>query len=51
MRGWAVFQRPFSREGREEARRLFERALATDRGTVDALGLCTSLVYGVQAAA
>ncbi len=37
MRGWAVFQRPFSREGREEARRLFERALATDPGTVDAL--------------
>jgi adenylate cyclase len=37
MRGWAVYHRPFSREGREEARRLFERALAKDPDAVDAL--------------
>jgi TolB-like protein len=37
MRGWAVYNRPFSRENREEARHLFERALAEDPDVVDAL--------------
>jgi adenylate cyclase len=37
MRGWALLHRPNSRETRAEARRLFERALASDLNTVSAL--------------
>jgi adenylate cyclase len=37
IRGWALLYRPYSRGNREEARRLFERALATDPNTTQAL--------------
>ena len=37
MRGWAILYRPYSRERRAEARRLFERAIAKDPNTVSAL--------------
>lgn len=37
MRGWALLNRPYSQENLGNARRLFERALATDPNTVSAL--------------
>jgi adenylate cyclase len=37
MRGWALLYRPYSRENHQEARRLFERAIAEDPNTVGAL--------------
>jgi TolB-like protein/Flp pilus assembly protein TadD len=37
LRGWAILYRPYSRENRAEARRLFERAIARDPNTVSAL--------------
>jgi TolB-like protein/DNA-binding SARP family transcriptional activator/Tfp pilus assembly protein PilF len=37
LRGWAILYRPYSRENRAEARRLFERAIAKDPNTVNAL--------------
>jgi tetratricopeptide (TPR) repeat protein len=45
MRGWALLYRPYSRENRQEARRLFERAIATDPNTVSAL---IGLAYVLQ---
>jgi TolB-like protein/DNA-binding SARP family transcriptional activator/cytochrome c-type biogenesis protein CcmH/NrfG len=45
MRGWALLYRPYSRENRQEARRLFERAIATDPNTVGAL---IGLAYVLQ---
>ena len=42
IRGWALLERPYSQENVQEARRLFERALATDPNTVSAL---TGLAY------
>ena len=36
MRGWSLWYRPFSMANREEAQRLFERALEIDPGSVDA---------------
>ena len=45
IRGWALLDRPYSQENLQEARRLFERALATDPGTVSAL---TGLAYVLQ---
>jgi TolB-like protein/DNA-binding SARP family transcriptional activator/cytochrome c-type biogenesis protein CcmH/NrfG len=37
VRGWAILYRPYSRERREKARRLFELAIAKDANTVSAL--------------
>jgi TolB-like protein/DNA-binding SARP family transcriptional activator/Tfp pilus assembly protein PilF len=37
LRGWAILYRPYSREKWAEAQRLFERAIAKDPDTVDAL--------------
>jgi adenylate cyclase len=37
LRGWAILYSPYSREKWAEARRLFERAIAKDPDTVDAL--------------
>ncbi|MGH9201111.1 MAG: BTAD domain-containing putative transcriptional regulator, partial [Vicinamibacterales bacterium] len=37
LRGWAILYRPYSRENRAEARRLFEHGIATDPNTVSAL--------------
>jgi TolB-like protein/DNA-binding SARP family transcriptional activator/Tfp pilus assembly protein PilF len=37
LRGWAILYRPYSRENRAEARRLFEHAIAKDPNTVSAL--------------
>jgi TolB-like protein/DNA-binding SARP family transcriptional activator/Tfp pilus assembly protein PilF len=37
LRGWAILYRPYSRENRAVARRLFERAIAKDPNTVSAL--------------
>jgi adenylate cyclase len=37
LRGWAILYSPYSRERWAEARRLFERAIAKDPDTVDAL--------------
>jgi adenylate cyclase len=45
MRGWALLYRPYSRENREGARRLFERAIATDPNMVGAL---IGLAYVLQ---
>jgi len=36
MRGWAVYNRPYSVASRQEARQFFERALEIDVGSVDA---------------
>ena len=36
MRGWAVYNRPYSLASRQEARQFFERALEIDVGSVDA---------------
>jgi TolB-like protein len=45
MRGWALWYRPFSVANREEAQRLFERALEIDRGSVDArIGIAVILI-------
>ena len=48
MRGWVVHDRPYSIANRQEARRLFERALALDPRSVDArTGLARVLVANV----
>jgi adenylate cyclase len=48
MRGWAVHDRPYSIANRQEAQRLFERALALDPRSVDArTGLARVLVSNV----
>jgi adenylate cyclase len=45
LRGWAILYSPYSRERWAEARRLFERAIAKDPDTVDALiGLAHALL-------
>jgi adenylate cyclase len=45
LRGWAILYSPYSREKWAEARRLFERAIAKDPDTVDALiGLAYALL-------
>jgi adenylate cyclase len=48
IRGWVVHDRPYSIANRQEARRLFERALALDPRSVDAkTGLARVLVANV----
>jgi TolB-like protein/DNA-binding SARP family transcriptional activator/Flp pilus assembly protein TadD len=37
LRGWAIVNRPYSRQNHAEARRLFERAIAKDPSTVPAM--------------
>jgi adenylate cyclase len=48
MRGWALWHRPYSTAGTQEAQRTFERALEIDPGSVDAMiGIATILVINV----
>jgi adenylate cyclase len=48
MRGWALWHRPYSTAGSQEAQRTFERALEIDPGSVDAMiGIATILVINV----
>jgi tetratricopeptide (TPR) repeat protein len=48
MRGWAVMNRPSTKESMIEARVLFEQALSVDPGNVDALAqIATTVVFEV----